>query len=347
MVAMRYAEEWSHGRRHAAAARDLVVLARAARAHAANSFNDMLEVASIAGGMREVAIATIETDGWLSAGFPATNALGQGYRVFHRKLGSDDLDVLVTTVTPAGVDVGYRRDTGYEGADDVFLGVVDTLKPRRLRGPALDADVEPYQLEFGEPSVGETGAIARLTMESVYGSELHRVPAPGHPVANAMETDLVMGGNDILGAGRIETTTATVTDDLTVLGGLEVAERLVVGQLLEVAGESTFQGDLEVLGSGTFRDVLVSGSADVRNEITALSMDVSGELSAESVRASSAIRAPLVSATELQATQVVAEDVRADDIQARELRSELVRAVTVEGHTGVYRRIHTGGCTGC
>ena len=345
LVAMRYAEEWSHARRHAAAARDLVVLARAARAHAANAFHGMREGASTHGGIREIAVATIEARGWLSPGFPTTNALGQSYRVFHRSVGTDGLNVLVTTVTPAEIDVGYRLGAGYEGAGDIFVGVVDALEPQRLRGPALDAEVEPYQLAFGEPSVGETGAIAGLTRRSVYGSELHRTAVLDHPEYNRMETDLLMGGHDVLGAGRIEMDTAEVANDLKVLGGLEVGEELTVGQRLEVIGQSTFGGNLAA-SEGNF-DVLVSNSGDVHDEILARSIEVGGDVSAEIVRATSAITAPRVSTTDLHARNVVADRVSSDEIVAREVRSRLVRGATVEGETGIFRQIVTGGCTGC
>ena len=345
VVAMRYAEEWAHGRRHAAAARDLVVLARAARTHAANALDAMRTLASERGGMREITVAMIEDSGWLSAGFPTTNALGQSYRVFHRIVGTDGLDVLVTTVTPAEIDVGYRLDADYEGAGDIFVGVVDALEPQRLRGPALDAEVEPYQLAFGEPSVGETGAIAGLTRRSVYGSELHRLAVPDHPEYSEMETDLVMGGHDVLGARRIEMDTAEVANDLEVLGGLIVAETLTVGRRLRVEGESTFMGDLEAR-QGVFT-VLVSDSGRIENEIRALSMEVEGRVNAPIVRAESAIGAPRISTTDLHAENVVATRVSSDEIEAREVRSRLVRATTVGGDTGVYRQVITEGCTGC
>ena len=346
VVGIQISEEWSHGRRHAAAARDLVVLARAARAHAANALDAMRSDARIRGGMREVDVATIVSDGWLDRGFPLTNALGQSYRVFHRVSGTDGLNVLVTTVTPSGIDVGYRLDAAYDGAGDIFVGVVDALEPRRLRGPAIDAEVEPYQVAFGEPSVGETGAIAGLTMRSVYGSELHRLEVAGYPDANKMETDLVMGGHDILEAGLIDTTDAVIANDLTLLGGLEVAEQLIVGQRLEVAGEATFEGNLRAR-EGVFEDVLVSDAGDVEDVIRATSLDIVGEVSAQTVRATSAMTAPSVSTTELHAAQVVSEAVRSDDIQARELRSQLLHGRTVTGDTGVYRLLITGGCTGC
>ena len=345
LVAMRYAEDWSHARRHAAAARDLVVLARAARAHAANALHGMREAARTHGGMSEIAVATIEARGWLSPGFPTTNALGQSYRVFHRSVGTDGLDVLVTTVTPAEIDVGYRLDAGYEGAGDIFVGVVDALEPQRLRGPALDAEVEPYQSAFGEPSVGETGAIAGLTRRSVYGSELHRTAVEDYSKANEMETDLRMGGHDVRGAGDIKMVTATVADELEVLGGLKVTETLTVGHHLRVYGQGTFSGNLTAT-EGSF-DVLDSNSGKVQEEILARSIEVRDDVDASIIRATSAIAAPTVSTTDLHAENVVANEIRSDEIVAHEVRSRLVRGGTVEGETGIFREIVTGGCTGC
>lgn len=345
IVATDYLEEWGLSRRHAGAERDLVVLARAARAHAANDL-DAMRTATGSAGMREVAVATIQADGWLPAGFRTTNTLGQGWRVFHRRTGTDGLEVLVSTVTPAGIDVGWRLDAGYEGDREIFVGAVDPLAARRLRGPGIDAQVGAYQAEFGEPSVGEKGAITSLTMRSVYGSELHRLAVPGRPEANVMETDLVVAGHDVVGAGHIESVEAEIADEVRVLGGLEVVNTLTVGQRLRVTGESTFEGDLEAR-HGVFSDVVVSDSGDVADEIQALTLDVAGEVTADTVRATVAMTAPDVTATDVNASNVVAEDVRSDDISAREVRAHLVRGSTVRGTTGVYRYVYTGGCSGC
>ena len=340
-----YLEEWAMSRRHAAAERDLVVLARAARAHAANDLEAM-RTATGGLGLREVAVATIQAHGWLPAGFRPTNSLGQGWRVFHRRTGTDGLEVLASTVTPAGTDVGYRLDAGYEGDREIFVGAVDPLATQRLRGPGIDAPVGAYQAQFGEPSVGEKGAITSLTMRSVYGSELHRVRVPGRPEANVMETDLVIAGHDIVGAGRIESVEAEIADEVRVLGGLAVVNTLTVGQRLRVTGESTFEGNLEAR-QGVFSDVVVSDSGDVAGEIQALTLNVTGEVTADTVRATVAMTAPEVTATDVNARNVVAGDVRSDDIQAREVRAHLVRGSTVRGDSGVYRHVYTGGCSGC
>ena len=355
VMAMGYAEEWSHGRRHAAAARDLVVLARAARAHAANDLED-LRASTGPGGLNEVALAALKSDGWLLSGFRETNALGQGYRVFHRRTGLDGhhsagLDVLVTTQTPAGTDVGYRLDSGYEGGREIFVGVVDPgaleVGDRgRLLGPAVDADVSGYRATYGAPGIGETAALTGLTVGSVYGSELHRVVVDGRPEANRMETDLVMGGNDIVGAQHIETVEAEIVDELRVLGGLEVINELTVGQRLRVVGESVFEGDLTAR-DGAFSGAVASASGEVRSEIRAQTLTVSGVMTAQTVQATVGMTAPEVTGVDVHATQVVAADVSSDSIEARVVQSQLVNGTTVTGDAGVFGTIHTGSCAGC
>lgn len=345
ILGSRYLEEWTHARRHAAAERDLVVLARAARAHAANDLDAMRTAAGVS-GLREVSLATIEADGWLGAGFRTTNALGQGYRVFHRRTGTDGLEVLATTVTQAGTDVGYRPDVGYEGDREIFVGAVDPLAADRLRGPGVDGPVSVYQGAFGAPGVGEKGAIMSLTLRSVYGSELHRVAIDGRPEANVMETDLLIAGHDVLGAGRIESVEAEVMDELRVLGGLEVVNRLRVGQRLAVTGESTFEGDLEA-AEGLFSDVVVSGPGNVAGEIQALTLTVAGAASAATVRATVAMTAPEVTATAVNATNVVAEDVRSDRIVASQAQAYLIRGGSIRGDEGWFEHVYTGRCSGC
>ena len=346
--AIRWLEEWSYARRHVSAAQDLVVLARGARAHAANDLEAM-RTATGSLGLREVAVTgagSIQADGWLGSGFRTTNTLGQGYRVFHRRTGTDGLDVLVTTVTPAGLHVGYRLELGFEGGREIFVGVVDDSAATRLRGPAVDADVSGYQAQYGEPSVGESAALTGLTLRSVYGSELHRTVVPGRPEANEMATDLRMAGHDITGAELIESEEAEIADEVRALGGLEVVNTLTVGQRLVVTGESVFQGDLTARDA-TFAGELVSDSAAVTNDVRAQTLEIAGEVTAATVRATTAMTAPDVTATDVHAQTVVGDAVRSADVRAREVRSHLVRAGTVRGDSGVYRQIHTGSCTGC
>ena len=346
---VRYLEEWGLTRRHAAAAQDLVVLARAARAHAANDLDAMRAATGLL-GLREVALATLSAEGWLFDGFRTTNALGQSYRVFHRRVGTDGLELLVTTVTPAGTDVGYRLDVGYEGAREIFVGVVDpgamTAAQRgRLLGPAVDADVRLYRAQFGEPSVGETAAITSLTMRSVYGSELHRLQVAGRPEANRMETDLVMGGHDVVGAEHIESVEADISDELRVLGGLEVTE-LLVGQRMTVTGDSEFEGDLRAR-TGEFLGAVASGSGEITNEIRAQTLDIGDTVTGRTVRASVAMSAPAVTADEVNAARVVADDVRSNDIEALTVQAQLVRGGQVRGDSGVFGQVVTGSCSGC
>ena len=285
-------------------------------------------------------------DGWLATGFPTTNPLGQGYRVFHRRTGSDGLDVLVTTVTPAGVVPGYRRVGGYEGGAEIFVGMVDPVATGRLRGPSLDADVSAYQLAFGEPSVGETGAMVGLSVRSVYGSQLHREEIAGHPEANEMQTDLHMGGNDILGVERIESVEMEVAEEVRALGGMEVVANLTVGQRVIVTGDATFGGDLTTR-QGVVTDVLQSNSAVITNDVRAASLEVAGTATAETVRATGRMTAPEVTAADVQASNVVAEDLRSDEVEAREIRAWLIRGNTVQGDIGTYRRVYTESCSGC
>ena len=345
LAGIRYFEQAGFERRQVAAERDLVVLTRAARSHAANDIEGM-RAATGALGFGEVLVSQIEADGMLATGFPTTNVLGQGYRVFHRRVGTDGLDVLVTTVTPAGLDAGYRRVGGYEGGADVFVGMVDPVVPGRLRGPSLDADVTGYQVQFEEPSVGETGAMVHLTHRSVYGSQLHREAVAGHAEANVMETDLHMGGNDILGVETIESVEMEVAEEVRALGGMEVVSNLTVGQRLIVAGDATFEGDLTAR-QGVVTDVLQSDSAVVTNEVRSASLEIGGTVTANTVRATGRMTAPEVTAVDVQASNVVAEDVRSDDIETREVRAALLRANTVRGDSGTYRRLYTGSCSGC
>ncbi len=332
-----YVERLGMERREAAAARDLGTLARAARAHAAHDIGAM-RIAAGGSGLREVTLAELESSGWLHSGFPVTNDLGQGYRIFHRRTGSDGLEVLVSTVTPTGEERGLALRAGYDSAADVFIGTVRPTAPTRVRGPALDADVSSYQGAFGEPSPGEMAALCALTMRGSYGSQLYRVALTGWTEGNTMRTDLSLGGEDLRGVGDIEARAATVEETLEVLGNAAVHEELTVGTEMTVAGKLEVAGTLEVAAlhassgidsaSATVHGALQARRASVAESVEAKTFTVDEHLSASSASLGR------VEARTLQAGRVVSNDIETRDAAVRVLRTGTIRATR-----GTYRSL--------
>ena len=332
-----YVERLAMERREAAAARDLGTLARAARAHAGQDIGAMRAAAG-GSGLREVALSELEGSGWLHRGFPATNDLGQGYRVFHRRTGGDGLEVLVSTVTPPGEERGLALRAGYEAAADVFVGTVSPAAPARVRGPALDADVSPYQSAFGEPSLGEMAALSALTMRGSYGSQLYRVALTGWAEGNTMRTDLSLGGEDLRGVGALEARTATVEETLEVLGNAEVRQDLMVGREVTVAGGIEVGGALEV---ATLRasEGIESASARVHGALQARRASVAEDVEAATLTVDAHLSASSASLGRVEARTLRAGEVVSNDIETRDAAVRMLRTGTFEADRGIYRSL--------
>ena len=334
---LAYVERLGTERRQALAARDLGVLTRAARAHAGQDIGAM-RAATGASGLREVALTELETAGWLHRGFPATNDLGQGYRVFHRRTGIDGLEVLVSTVTPPGEERGLALRAGYETAPDVFIGTVNPASPARVRGPALDADVSPYQGAFGEPSRGEMAALTALTMRGSYGSQLYRVALEGWAEGNTMRTALSLGGEDLRGVGEIQARAATVEETLAVLGDAAVREDLMVGEEVTVAGGMEVGGALEV---ATLRASagIESASAQVHGALQARRASVAEGVESATLTVDGQLSAAGASLGRVEARTLRAERVVSDDIETRDAAVRVLRTGTIEAARGTYRSL--------
>ena len=330
-----YVERLGMERRQAAAARELGTLARAARAHAGQDIGAMRD-ATGGTGLRELALSDLQDAGWLHRGFPVRNDLGQSYRIFHRRTGRDGLEVLVSTVTPSGPQLGTALRAGYDAPPDVFIGTVNRTAETGLRGPALDADVSAYQSAFEEPSRGEMAALTLFTMRGSYGSQLYRVALTGWAEGNTMRTGISLGGEDLRGVGEIEARAATVEETLEVLGNASIHEDLIVGEEVSIAGEMEVGGTLEVATlhasggiestSAQVHGALQAQRASVAESVEAEIFTVDGHLSASSAALGQ------VDALTLQAGKVVSDDIETRDAQVRTLRTG-----TIEADHGTYR----------
>lgn len=338
-----YVERLGMERRHAAAARELGTLARAARAHAGQDIGAM-RAATGGSGLREVTLADLESSGWLHDGFPVVNDLGQGYRIFHRRMGSDGLEVLVSTVTPTGEERGLALRAVYEGAADVFIGTVNPTAPARVRGPALDADVSRYQDVFGEPSLGEMAALSALTMRGSYGSQLYRVALTGWAEGNTMRTDLSLGGEDLRAVGEIEARAATLDETLEVLGDATVREDLMVGEEVTVAGRMEVGGALEV---ATLRasEGIESASARVHGALQARRVSVAENVEASTFTVDESLSASSASLGQVEARTLRAGEVVSSDIETRDAAVRALRTGTISAGRGVYRFLHAESVT--
>ena len=332
-----FVERLGMERREASVARDLSTLAKAARAHAGQDIGAMRSALGLS-GMREVALPELEASGWLHRGFPAVNELGQGYRVFHRRTGSDGLEVLVSTTTPGGEERSPALRAGYDAVADVFVGIVGPSAPTRVRGPSLDADVSPYQSSFGEPSIGEIAALSALTMRGTYGSQLYRVALADWEEGNTMRTDLSLGGEDLRGVGSLEARAMTVEETLEVLGNAEVLGDLMVGEELTVAGRMEIGEALEVATLHASGEI-ESASVQVSGALQTRRASIAEDLQAAALTVDERLSAASASFGQVDARNLRAGRVVSDDIETRDAAVRTLRTGTIQAERGTYRSL--------
>ena len=327
------------------AARQLAVLSDAAASHVSARFPALLT--AVGGGSAEIALSTLRSAGALPAGFSDVGAMGRGYRVLLRGAGANVLSLLVTQTVPAG-DTAVPASALLGATGSARMGLVMPDAAHRLTGPAVDADVSPFQAAFGgAPAPGALAMFRRLDHRTVYGDQLYRVAVPGFEAANRMETDLDLGGNDLTGAGTVEAETLDLESDLDVGGALTVTESLIVGRALQVAGPAEVA---EGVTAQTARvaGVASAGSLAVTHDLRAASLTAQGAVNAGSVGVRGEVAAGSASLGGLQGDNVTARAVTATQVSAAGATALAVRAtVRADAVEAGFSRLTVGRCTGC
>ena len=327
------------------AARQLTVLSDAAASHVSGRFPALL--AAVGGGSAELSLATLRTAGALPAGFSDVGAMGRGYRVLMAAAGTDALDLVVTQTVPAGdTAVPSVALLGTDGRARMGLVLPDAAG--RLAGPAVDADMSAFQAAFGgAPAAGALATLRRLDHRAVYGDQLYRVAVPGFAEANRMETDLDLGGNDLMGAATVEAETLILESDLTVGGDLTVTDDLMVGRALQVSGPAEVTAGVTA-ASARIAGATSAGSLAVTHDLRAASLTARGAVTAGSVGARGTVAAGSASLAGLQSDSVTARSVTATSVSAAGATARAVQAtVRADAAEAGFSRLIVGTCTGC
>ena len=287
-------------------------------------------------------------DVWVSRG--ARTALGRDIEVIFHDTGFGALVVLARAVTPAGEEPPAYVPHGGEGIG--LVGTVRDYAPDRLLGPGLDYDISDLrslaetQTGRSAPVVGDQLAIAVLRMDQDVSPFLHRIAVEGHPELNQMQTDLDMGGFDLIGVGELEAEKITVQNTMEI-NNLQGA--------LEVEGGITAGGDLNIPGA------LTSDAAEIEGQVLAHGLTVTGAATVDTLETGALQSGTVqidVSATvdgDITAENLAAGTLVADEITAPTATLGTVRAGVVisdaklEADTIVVKDelLVSGGCTGC
>ena len=287
-------------------------------------------------------------DVWVSRG--ARTALGRDIEVIFHDTGGGALVVLARAVTPAGEEPPAYVPRGGEGIG--LVGTVRDYAPDRLLGPGLDYDISDLrslaetQTGRSAPVVGDQLAIAVLRMDQDVSPFLHRIAVEGHPELNKMQTDLDMGGFDLIGVGELE------AEKITVQNTMEIND---LHGALEVEGGITARGDLIIPGT------LTSDAAEIEGQVSAHGLTVTGAATVDTLETGALQSGTVqinVSATvdgDIAAENLAAGTLVADEITAPTATLGTVRAGVVISHAKLEadtivvkdELLVSGGCTGC
>ncbi len=333
-----------YAREDRAAAR-LVTLTTAAQGWALANFPTLLAGPPT----RTLPLATLVTDGFLGAGFPAADAMSRGSRILLSRTAAGVVEIVVTQTVGTG-DVRWPwRAVATAPAGIARIGTVAPAGSR-IAGPTIDVDVSAFQAAFaGDPAPRALAAHVRLDRQSVYGDQLYRTAVAAFPELNRMETALDLAGNDLVNAGAVSAQSFAIDTWLDVAGALTVTGDLVVGGAASVAGATTIGGALTAASASVTGPASVSGDVTVTGAASAASLAVTGTATAATIASSGDLTvAGGASVARLAATSISADSITVDDLDTVDLRVRQVRATgRMRAASAGITSLVVGSCTGC
>lgn len=315
---------WLQGRIAASnavgAARKLVVLAEAVESHARADYGTY--AALPAGTARRIDIGGLRTDRLLPQGFDeAGDAMKRPLQAWAVSLGGGNVRLLSMQLADAD-DERYPAEAVFEARGQQALGVVDASGV--LLGPTVQEDVTAFRAAAaGHPRARALAVYRQLDREGVCGDAVFRRVRAGCPDSARMETDLDMGGNDLVGV-RVLTAGELQVDRVMRAGEFRIDRALTVGTAttagsVEVLGSFTVPDGLVFRGDAAFTGVVTADEVTATGALEAASADIAGTVEARRIRALGNLRAAGASVT---------------------------GSVTVTG-TGSFGTLSVGSCTGC
>lgn len=301
-------------------ARKLVVLAGAVEAHVRSEYGTYAAMA--AGQSREIDIDALRTDRLLPQGFDrAGDAMKRPHRAWAVSLGGGRVRLLSMQLVETA-DTRWPEAAVFEARGAQALGMVDTAGV--LRGPTVQEDVTAFRAAAGgHPRARALAVYRQLDRESVCGDAVFRRERAGCPDSARMETDLDMGGNDLVGV-RVLTAEELEVDRVMRAGTLRIDRALVVGTTatagsVEVTGSFTVPDGTAFRGDAVFTGTVNADAANVVGALEAASADIAGDVEARNIEADANLTAS---------------------------GATVNGSVAVTG-TGSFGSLSVGSCTGC
>ncbi|MBD1206780.1 MAG: hypothetical protein H9533_21975 [Rhodobacteraceae bacterium] len=311
----------------------------AAAAGAAFLERDLLgNLATARDSARQITLSQLTTAGLWSPAKPMVSRRKRDIELWYLSVENDAL--LVFAVAASAVSPPSLPEA--DPATDA-VGWISPLQPEKISGPGVDYDIPPL-LPGSAPQTfvpGAAVALRHLSLERDALPYLYRSAIAGREDLNTMATDLIMGGNDIIGVGNFATSTlvaGTANIDQITASQVEITDQITAetvtstGEITADSGSFTNSITAATVAAGTLTtSQLTATDADVTtlratDHIVAGSMSVSGAVTAER------IDTPRLETDNLAAGTVAAGQATATNL-------------TVDA--AIIQSLNVNSCTGC
>ncbi len=205
---------------------------------------------------------------------------GRAIRIAHFAPSARELVVMVYTWSANRRT--HRKPTPRYDSDIRQVGHVagpnDRCPQNHVCGFGMDWNASSLLSLLGTNGPGPEDLVALrwVTMERHVSPYLHRNHMAGHPELNRLETDLNMGGHDLVGVNTLSGERLLVADDLDIDGALQVTD-------MDVSGDLAIGGNLGVTGTLTAVRMSAASRATVTNLDVAQQLELTNATIADDV----------------------------------------------------------------
>lgn len=282
--------------------------------------------------------ATLRTAGLWSPAKPFVTRRKRDIVIWYHAPDADSLLVFAVAATPLEPPSLPEADPAIEAA-----GWISPVNTSEITGPGLRY-VLPAVLTATAPETFQPGAaiaMRHLSLRRDALPYLYRVAIPGRDDLNTMSTDLLMGGNSVLGINTLAT--GALTAGTATIDALTAASVTSTGNIS--ATTATVTGTLTA-NSGTFATALSAPSATLGTlDATALTA-TSAQISTLRIT-DHAVAGAVTASGAVTANRVDTPALTADQLTAGSATVGSLTGTTLTATTATIRSLFVNSCTGC
>lgn len=287
---------------------------------------------------RQITLSQLTGAGLWSPAKPLVSRRKRDIEIWYLSVETDSILVFAVAATAVSTPSLPEADAATDA-----IGWISPLQPEQITGPGVDYAISPLLLSSAPDTFvpGAAVALRHLSLERDALPYLYRTGIAGREDLNTMVTDLIMGGNDIIGVGNLATS--------TLVAGTANIDQITASQV-DVTGQLTAQtvtstGEITA-DSGSFTSSITAATVATgtltTSQLTATDADVTtlratDHIVAGSMTVSGAVTAERIDTPRLETDTIAAGTVAAGQTTATNLS---VDAATI-------RSLYVNSCTGC